>query len=106
MTRHIALLAALGITVSCGGSDPTADPMEREAQRGPATALVGERGKCEVSMDHTRLTGTCLEEFMCDFFQDNNTYCLNRTPRGPFVRDQNCGGVPIDLGSSCRYQGP
>ena len=105
--KRIALLIVMGMVAACGGGiDPATDLAQNEGQLTAAPYIAGEMGKCQVSMDHTRLTGTCLEEFTCDFYQRNNPDCLNRTPRGPFVRDQNCQRIPIDLGRSCRYQTP
>jgi len=103
--KRIALLIAMSMAAACGGGvDSAADPTQNEGQLTAAAGFPGEMGKCQVSVDHTRLTGTCLEPAYCDFYQRSNPDCLNRTPRGPFVRDQNCQGIPIDLGSPCRYQ--
>jgi len=107
MKRHTAWVAAVGMTVACGGAiDAATDPAEKVARSTLGTLFEGEMGRCQVSIDSKNLTGTCLEPAMCDFYQRNNPDCLNRPPVGPFVRDQNCQRIPIDLGRRCRYYTP
>lgn len=111
MTRHIALFAALAITVSCGGSvDPSNELAAQNASRlAPASdnsALTVYQGKCQYVAPGV-LSGTCIADvFMECYWDHNNVNCLQQTASGSHTRLQDCGGVSVDTQRFCRITRP
>ena len=102
--KRIALLIAVAIAAACGGTDPAADPAEITAQATPhanrqatSDALAG-HGVCQYSLATKRLTGTCLDALLFEFFQPRNPDCVGRLPLGPIVLSHR--GY-VDIGRRC-----